>query len=236
MTWNLKTVLTSLHEDVQNRLGAVRDSFHHPGTMGDASETIWLDLLGTYLPKRYSVANAHVVDSNGQFSHQIDVVIFDRQYSPFILHFAGKSIIPAEAVYAVFEAKQTATAPNVRYAAKKVASVRKLHRTSLPVPHVGGTAKAKKPAPIIGGLLTLESNWSPPFGRAFDTILKSGAEGRLDMGCVAAHGYFQRGAKDAYKFVKDGKPATGFLFALISRLQRVATVPMIDVQAYAKWL
>jgi len=33
-----------------------------------------------------------------------------------------------------------------------------------------------------------------------------------------------------------GRPATAFLFNLISRLQFSGTVPMIDVQAYARWL
>ena len=33
-----------------------------------------------------------------------------------------------------------------------------------------------------------------------------------------------------------GKPATAFLFKLISQLQFSGTVPMIDVQAYAEWL
>ena len=33
-----------------------------------------------------------------------------------------------------------------------------------------------------------------------------------------------------------GRPATAFLFNLISTLQFSGTVPMIDVQAYAQWL
>jgi hypothetical protein len=33
-----------------------------------------------------------------------------------------------------------------------------------------------------------------------------------------------------------GKPATAFLLELIARLQEKATVPMIDVRAYARWL
>ena len=44
------------------------------------------------------------------FSEQIDVVVFDRQYSPFIFNYEGQTIIPAESVYAVFEAKQTVNA------------------------------------------------------------------------------------------------------------------------------
>jgi hypothetical protein len=32
------------------------------------------------------------------------------------------------------------------------------------------------------------------------------------------------------------EPATAFLLELIARLQGVATVPMIDVRAYERWL
>ncbi len=41
---------------------------------------------------------------------------------------------------------------------------------------------------------------------------------------------------NAYEMVAGGKPATAFLFKLISQLQFGGTVPMIGVQAYAQWL
>ncbi len=57
------------------------------------------------------------------------------------------------------------------------------------------------------------------------------------MGCVAAHGHFSFNRDtSAYDVVAGGKPATAFLFKLISQLQFSGTVPMIDVQAYARWL
>jgi len=34
----------------------------------------------------------------------------------------------------------------------------------------------------------------------------------------------------------EGKPATAFLFKVIAQLQFSGTVPMIDVDTYAKWL
>ena len=143
-TWNLATLLAGLHEDIQQRLERVRKSFGHPGVKGDASEEVWVKLLSDYLPKRYQAATAHVVDSKGTFSDQIDVVVFDRQYSPFIFKFEGQTIIPAESVYGVFEAKQTINASLVKYAQDKIASVRRLHRTSLPIPHAGGTYPPKQ--------------------------------------------------------------------------------------------
>ena len=63
-------------------------------------------MLKTYLPERYRADKAYVVDSKGAFSDQIDVVVYDRQYSPFIFTYENETIIPAESVYAVFEAKR----------------------------------------------------------------------------------------------------------------------------------
>ena len=236
--WSLEKILSDLHDDIQNRLQIVRNSFGHPGTKGDASEEVWLKLFQTYLPERYRAEKAHVVDSKGQFSEQIDVVIFDRQYSPFIFNFEKQSIVPAESVYAVFEAKQVINAEYVRYAQEKVKSVRYLHRTSLPIPHAGGTYDPKPPIPIIGGILTLESDWARTFDEPLRRCLDADKDaGRLNLGCIAAHGHFSfdDGSED-YIFFEVDKPATAFLFDLISHLQFSGTVPMIDIQAYSQWL
>ena len=238
MSWSLRQLLAGLHDDIQQRLETVRKTLDHPGAKGDASEKVWLELLQTYLPQRYQAATAHVVDSDGVFSQQIDVVVFDRQYSPFIFRYEGQIIIPAESVYAVFEAKQSINAGQVAYAQEKVASVRRLRRTSLPIPYAKGTYPAKPLIPTLGGILTFESDWSPPLGAALEAALTDGADnGRLDFGCVAAHGHFVRNqTSGTYEFYQEGKPATAFLFKLISQLQFSGTVPMIDVQAYARWL
>lgn len=236
--WSLKKVLAGLHDDIQSRLKTAREAFAHPGTKGDASEKIWNELFEKYLPARYQARKAFVVDSEGKFSQQIDVVIFDRQYSPFIFNFEGETVVPAESVYAVFEAKQSANAEYVAYAQEKAKSVRQLHRTSLPIPHAGGTYPAKPLIPIYGGLLTLESDWKPPLGDSFEkSLMNDVTEGKLNLGCIASHGYFDALCDGGrYNFHASEKPATSFLFKLISQLQFSGTVPMIDIQAYAKWL
>lgn len=236
--WSLGQLLAGLHEEVQNRLNLSRKTMAHPVAKGDASEAVWLAMLQNYLPKRYQAAKAFVVDSEGVFSDQIDVVVFDRQYSPFIFTFEEQTIVPAESVYAAFEAKQTVNAALVEYAQNKAATVRRLQRTSLPIPHAGGVYPPKPLIPILGGLLTFESDWNPAFGKPFNDALNSGdPEGRLDLGCVAAHGHFAYDDKTAnYTITAGNRPATAFLFNLISKLQFSGTVPMIDIQAYARWL
>lgn len=236
-TWSLPQLLAGLHDDIERRLAIARQALGHPVVKGDASERVWLQLFQTYLPRRYQASSAHVVDSKGMFSEQIDVVIFDRQYSPFIFHYENQTIVPAESVYAVFEAKQVINLGQVGYAQGKVASVRRLHRTSLPIPHAGGTYPPRPLPAILGGLLTFESDWNPALGQPLTEALCAGdPEGCLDLGCIAAHGIFSRDVTGGYTFAPQGKPATAFLLELIARLQSSATVPMIDVRAYAQWL
>ncbi len=235
--WSLQQILASLHDDIQQRLENARRAFAQPRSKGDVSESVWVELLSEYLPKRYRVAASHVVDSKGTFSDQIDVVVFDRQYSPFIFHYAGQKIVPAESVYAVFEVKQTVDADLIRYAQEKVMSVRQLHRTSQPIPYAGGEYPPKPLPPILGGILALESQWKPPLGRPLRNALNCpDSERRLDLGCVAAHGVFVLEDEGIYAVTPQQKPATAFLFELIARLQVSATVPMIDIRAYAQWL
>jgi len=237
MTWSLPQLLASLHDDIEHRLETARKSLGNPNAKGDSSERVWLDVFNTYLPKRYSALSAFVVDSKGHFSQQIDVVIFDSQYSPLIFKYEGQVVLPAESVYAVFEAKQAINAVRVAYAQKKIASVRKLYRTSLPIPTAAGPFPPKALHPIIGGIVTFESEWNPPMGQFLvDALQSADSDSRIDLGCIAAQGMFSCDGDARYSLVPKGKPATTFLFELIARLQAIATVPMIDVRAYANWL
>ncbi len=234
--WSLPVLLKGLHLGIEQRLIVARELFKHPVMKGDASELIWLEFLKVYLPTRYQATRAVVVDSHGQFSDSIDIVVHDRQYTPFIFNHEGQSVVPAESVYAVFEAKQSLNASQVSYAADKAASVRRLHRTSLAVPNIYGKAEPKPLQPILAGLLTLESDWTPAFGLPFQkAIAQLGTERVLDIGCVAAHGMFTQKDKLIVENL-GGTPTTAFLLELISQLQELATVPMIDVRAYAAWL
>lgn len=236
--WSLDQIFDSLNGDVQNHLRNIRNSFEHPGTKGDASEKIWRKLFRDYLPHRYRIDTAHVVDSKGAFSDQIDVVVYDRQYSPLIFKYGGKKIIPSESIYAVFESKQDVSKKNVEYARKKVESVRHMHRTSLPIPQAGGEAPPKKPHRIIGGILALDSAWKSHLGEPLKKALGGGEnDDSLDIGCVTSHGYFHFIPESKeYKINYTDKAATAFLLELIDHLQPLATVPRIDVQAYARWL
>lgn len=230
--WSLAVLFADFHDKIERELATAR-KLGHPTEKGDASEQVWNDVLNHYLPRRYESRKGFVVDSNGAFSQQIDVIIHDRQYSPFVFSFKGTDVVPAESVYAVFEAKQELTADHIRYARDKAASVRRLHRTSLSAETIEGPSRPKPLHHILAGILTLGAGWTPPLGHTLIGHLRQDmAEGVIDLGCVANAGWFMR-RDDDFEVTSIDKAATRFLLELIARLQAIGTAPMLDVRAYA---
>jgi hypothetical protein len=89
-------------------------------------------------------------------SDQLDIVIHDRRYPPLLFEVGGAHFIPAESVYAVFEVKQDISKRHIKYAGDKIASVRRLDRTSVGFPTATGPAERREPQRILGGLVTLD--------------------------------------------------------------------------------
>jgi hypothetical protein len=130
---NLKQLFLSLQNQLQTKMVTNREFVHHGPAKGAASEQAWLAMFNAYLPQRYRADSAFVIDCDGELSDQIDIVIYDRQYSPLILQQDGVLYVPAESVYAIFDVKQELGRWTIFQAANKAASVRKLKRTSVPI-------------------------------------------------------------------------------------------------------
>jgi len=210
----------------------------HDGDRGEVNEQFFIDFLRKYLPNRYTVEKAIVLDSEGSVSDSIDVVVFDRQYTPTLLDNDKHRYVPAEAVYAVFECKPTINKAYLDYSGEKVESVRRLKRTSVPIFFVEGSYKAKPLFDIIGGILSLNVDWSDGFGESFRKCHNSltGLK-RIDCGFSACGACFDVFNGDsAYTFGPEKNALAFFAFRLLWKLQSLATVPAVDWMAYANKL
>lgn len=214
------------------------DRIVHDGDRGEVNEQYFIEVLRNYLPNRYTVHKATILDSDGQVSDSIDVVVHDRQYTPTLLDSESHRYVPAEAVYAIFECKPKIDKVYLEYAGQKAESVRRLKRTSVPIPHAGGAYPAKPHFDIIAGILAIEVDWKDGFSTSFEkchselTNLR-----RLDCGlAVDGHSFdtFEPGA--SYTYCKSENALVFFLFRFLNQLQTLGTVPAIDWNSYAAQL
>lgn len=259
---DLRELFSSLQRQMLDSLNADRDFIDHPGSKGDATEHRWIEFLKTYLPNRYKVDKAIVIDSTGNVSEQMDIVIYDGMYTPFIFRQDGFMYIPAESVYAVFEVKQDIKG-NIEYAAQKVESVRKLKRTSIEMVNSGRRTPAIPLTKIIGGILTTTSSY-----KNHETIRKKlkklNGYQTIDIGCICDSGsfhvdyeekepegicpsknnkenqkyieqkYASRKIKDTIRFSDKEVSLFTFFLQLVSYLKVIGTVPAIDINEYLK--
>lgn len=231
-------IFYKLQQQMISTLEASRVIIDHPGAKGDASELKWIEWLEAYLPKRYKVGKAFVVDSSNQISDQLDLVIYDQQYTPFVYVDKGTSYIPAESVYAIFEVKQSLNTENIKYAGEKFESVRRLNRTSAEIYHLGGRSK-KEHFRILSGFICLSSDFSPAFSDTSKKhILALESHQHMDLGCVLQEGSFSVSydGKSNIEFSSREETLIFFFFRLVTELQKLGTAPAMDIEEYAKAL
>ncbi|RCX13506.1 hypothetical protein DFR58_11746 [Anaerobacterium chartisolvens] len=78
----------------------------HNVTIGGVREEIWKSLFEQIIPKKFSIARSvFIIDSNGGVSAEVDLAIFDEQYTPYIFNYGNMRFIPIEAVAVVIQCK-----------------------------------------------------------------------------------------------------------------------------------
>lgn len=233
----LRSAFAAEQEVLRLELELSSNSITHSGVMGDVNEKHFMTVLRKYLPKRYAVESAIVIDSNGATSDQIDIVIYDPQYTPTLLDQHDHRFVIAEAVYAVIEVKPTINKEYLIYAGSKAESVRALERTTAPIVHAAGDPVVKPLFPILSGIVATNISWvegfaAPAFGDGYKEL---GDDAGLDFGLAVSGGYF-----DAF----DGEVVVGssehslayFIFRLLHKLNSLGTVPAVDWNRYASSL
>jgi len=222
---------------LQVKLELSSQSVTHPGTLGDVNESYFIDVLRKYLPRRYAVDNGIVIDSTGATSDQIDVIIYDNQYTPTLLDQENHQFVPVEAVYAVFEVKPTINKPYLEYAGSKAESVRGLNRTTIPIVHAGGEFPAKTLFTIVAGIIAGNIEWFDGFkAKAFLENHRSLKDDRsLDCGLAVSGSYFDS-YSGSLEVGASEQALAYFIFRLLQKLQSLGTVPAVDWNSYASVL
>lgn len=242
---NLSKLYAGMQQEMLQKLQTGALPLVHPGSKGDNTEANWIAWFRAYLPERYKIDKAIIIDSTGKESEQMDLVIYDAQYSYLVFRQGDTKLIPAESVYAVFEVKQELNKEYIEYAGEKAKSVRTLLRTSAPIKHAGGYYDPKPLHEILAGILTTRSNWVPSIANnVAKYVLERGHEDRLDFVCSITDNTFVidnntfvnefDAAKVAsIRFCEKDESLVFLLLNLLRRLQDIGTVPAIDFLKYA---
>ena len=141
---------------------------------------------------------------------------------------------------AIFEVKQRITSQLIYDAGRKVASVRSLRRTSIPIISGGGARRAIAPHRILAGILAVRSPWNESFQEKIADVMRDlPPEELLDFGCALQQGSFEckprpRARGVAVHFSTRDEARIFFIIRLMVRLRALGTAPRRRHDAYGR--
>ncbi len=220
---NMENLFAALDEEMGMKLSSKIDQIYHPGSKGEETELNWIGLLRWYLPERYKIDSGFIVDHTWLISDQIDIIIYDRQFTPFIFRWENTLYIPAEGVYAVFEVKQDLTSENFEYALTKLESVLSLERTSADFSHILWRSK-KENFNIIWWFLC-SKNKSNEVWEAFNT------DSKLQL-LLCLEKWIKINNSETENNNNTRNILSFFILKLIEKMRSLWSVPALDVDKY----
>jgi len=127
---NLPEIFDEVAERMRLDLRMPRKAIEHHGLKGEAFENTFREFLRQYIPSSLDVSTGFLVDSTGEISKQLDVIISDAAKTP-IFYYSGKiRVIPVECAYAVIEVKANLNSCELNKCFENMKSVRSLKKTA----------------------------------------------------------------------------------------------------------
>lgn len=152
----------------------------HGGLTGSNREVMWMNFFRKIIPKKFEIEQGvMIMDSTGSISKEVDLVVFDCQYTPYLFQYGEIKFIPIEAVAVVIECKSSNfKSENLCKWSKSISSLRTNptgiarmvngHSMSCGVQ----TQKGTKPIKILASIKNYENeNEFTDISKSFDFIL-----------------------------------------------------------------
>lgn len=104
------SVVNKIYENYNNinrmMMGKIEIESTHGGLSGSYREEIWSNFFRRIIPKKFTLDQGVVImDSNGNFSREVDICVYDNTYTPYVFSYDDLKFIPIEAVAMVVECK-----------------------------------------------------------------------------------------------------------------------------------
>ncbi len=114
----IKDVFNKIHKNYnylnEMMVSEMEITSKHDVLTGDYREQLWIELFRSIIPKKFSIAQGVIIiDSYGNVSKEIDIAVYDEQYTPYVFQYNTLKFIPIEAVAVVIECKSKILKPKI---------------------------------------------------------------------------------------------------------------------------
>ncbi|MBU0568469.1 hypothetical protein KJ693_11150 [bacterium] len=136
----------------------------HRGSKGKIREQeIIKEYLKKYLPGNIGIANGECISTDGQVSPECDIILYEKNTTPYLVYKDGYQVFPIECVYGVIEIKSKIDKAQLKDSIDKLKKIKSMPKTAYDVqkgPVIQSTTlygKKWEYFPTIGMILSFDS-------------------------------------------------------------------------------
>lgn len=174
------------HSQVLAAKSSALEIVHHAGDRGMEREDLVQEFLSPLLAEQFGIGRGEIRASNGEWSKQEDLIIYDRISCPRLFVGSRTQIFPVESIAAVIEVKTRLGTKEIKDASANISQARRLQKSGMAT-HVGaGAITMGAPTPILGVLFAFDLELTPETFRArWDEAQSALApEQRINLVCI----------------------------------------------------
>ena len=247
---DLANLWSQFQHQLHSELAQARAGLTHAGSKGTANEEAVARVLREHLPDSIGITSGQIIDTQGNSSKQIDIILYDASRTPIIYTSADKTtqVLPIEGVIAAVEVKTRVTVSDVPSIIANMQSVKMLKRSAY-VPQSLTTVfnlygQSYPYFPTVCSLFAFEVDNLESFGSALgDLTIFDPVDQRVDMACLLNKGVLLNADQAADRYTHTPTPSTllgiyntdnalMLWYILLSQLLLQAEQPPIDMSQY----
>lgn len=149
------------HSSVLGARSLALEIIHHAGDRGAEREDILEEFLQPLLPESIGIGRGEVRATNGIWSRQEDLILYDKLNCPRLFVGSRSQVFPVESVGAVIEVKTALGSKEIGDATKNISEVRKLAKSGMSTKVGAGSISFGSPTPVLGCLFAYDLSLNP---------------------------------------------------------------------------
>jgi hypothetical protein len=126
----IEEIFDEVANQMRSDLEKARTALKHPGLKGEAFEETFKQFIRDYLPRQLDISTGIIIDSSGNSSRQIDIIVSDSAKTPIFYRNGEIRVIPVECVYSIIEVKAYLDSNELNNIFQNMESVRNLKKIS----------------------------------------------------------------------------------------------------------
>lgn len=100
----------------------------HNQEYGVYREKICKEFIKFFIPQNYMISDGFIINNNDEVSHQCDIIIYDRNFTPLLQSENKQRFFPVETIAAIGEIKSNVTFAELKIALKKLSNLKKIRK------------------------------------------------------------------------------------------------------------